>query len=183
MLEFLGCLRIVCVSKSFICQLQRKVLFKVIWAFWSYLQVIQKNSDWDYFYCFPTSRLRWYRRLRNPKLRLADLWMWLGMENLIRLGEPHLSYSFHPISELNKTNAKFGILIIFCFIFFLDLSYWISWTNLDFTICTNLHRITFCIRVCSDFPISWLREGVKQINYLAWIFHRALTRLPPFRGK
>jgi len=38
MLEFLGRLRIVCVSKSFIYKLQTKVLYHVIWAFWQYMQ-------------------------------------------------------------------------------------------------------------------------------------------------
>jgi hypothetical protein len=39
-LEFFGCLRIVCISRSFIYQIQTKVLYNVIWAFWQYMQVI-----------------------------------------------------------------------------------------------------------------------------------------------
>ena len=39
MLEFFGRLRIVCVSKSFLYRLQTKILYRVIWAFWQYMQV------------------------------------------------------------------------------------------------------------------------------------------------
>ena len=45
LLEFFGCLRIVCISRSFIFQMQTKVLYNVIWAFWQYMQVTIGPSE------------------------------------------------------------------------------------------------------------------------------------------
>ena len=39
LLEFFGRLRLVCVSRSFIFQMQTKVIYQVIWSFWQYMQV------------------------------------------------------------------------------------------------------------------------------------------------
>ena len=38
-MELFGCIRIVCVTKAFMYKLQTRVLYRVIWSFWEFMQV------------------------------------------------------------------------------------------------------------------------------------------------
>ena len=44
LLEFFGCLRLVCVSRAFMFQIQTRVLYNVIWSYWQFMQVSWTNS-------------------------------------------------------------------------------------------------------------------------------------------
>ena len=87
MLEFFGRLRIVCVSKSFLYQLQTRVLYRVIWAFWQYMQV---RLSWLLdLYSLSTNvfiRLKKSKKWKWVKKKLVEFWTFVPMGNMILPG-------------------------------------------------------------------------------------------------
>ena len=100
-MELFGCIRIVFVTKAFMYKLQTRILYRAIWSFWEFMQVV----------CFNWKN--WFDKMSKP-LRITARHKYgiaiINKQNIIQIKQKSINNAFkaQEIADVKNSQAETG---------------------------------------------------------------------------